>query len=218
MCAGFASGMLSPANETDWDGIEGPLINATAYADVMNQLAGKLDVIGLSTIRLIGPDTARIDLGVGSYMPAMMAKPTLMATVDHLSFHNYDGWAGGAEAAIQASALPSRNFWMTELSLSDHAFATLEQGASAVLVWDGYDSVYNHAILAGRGSTPPNDAGNGPALLSYDTATHTLCAPQGLLRGCAYLPIRRRARSASPRSRTIRISRRSPFTSKRPVL
>ena len=39
-------------------------------------------------------------------------------------------------------------------------------------MWDGYDSVYNHAILAGRGLSPPNDAGNGPALLAYNTSTH----------------------------------------------
>src|SRR5688572_7166568 len=44
----------------------------------------------------------------------------------------------------------------------------MSQGPASILVWDGYDSVYNHAILAGRGATPPNDAGNGPALLAYD--------------------------------------------------
>ena len=61
---------------------------------------------------------------------------------------------------------------MTELSLIEHAFSSISQGASAVLMWDGYDSVYNHGILAGRGSSPPNDAGNGPALLAYSTSTH----------------------------------------------
>jgi hypothetical protein len=52
----------------------------------------------------------------------------------------------------------------------------MSQGPSAILVWDGYDSVYNHAILAGRGSNPPNDVGNGPALLSYSTSTRTYSA------------------------------------------
>jgi hypothetical protein len=63
------------------------------------------------------------------------------------------------------------NFWMTEVTNIWDALPEIAQGAAATIVWDGYDSVYNHAILAGRGTTPPNDAGNGPALLDYDTAT-----------------------------------------------
>jgi len=49
----------------------------------------------------------------------------------------------------------------------------LAGNASALIMWDGYDSVYNHAILGGHGDQPPNDAGNGPAPLSYHASTGT---------------------------------------------
>ena len=38
---------------------------------------------------------------------------------------------------------------MTELCIPEQIFAMIGQGASAVQLWDGYDSVYLHAILAG---------------------------------------------------------------------
>jgi hypothetical protein len=107
---------------------------------------------------------------VQAYFPEMVANATLMAKLAHFGLHNYAGYTAGAEQAIASSTYPSKNFWMTEVSNIWDAFP-LAQGAAATLVWDTFDSVYNHAILAGRGTTPPNDAGNGPALLAYDTAT-----------------------------------------------
>jgi len=95
----------------------------------------------------------------------------VMAKLDHFAFHNYAGDSGGANNAIRNSAYPSRNFWISEVSNVWDALTHMPQGPAAILVWDGYDSVYNHAILAGRGSSPPNDVGNGPALLSYSTST-----------------------------------------------
>jgi len=165
-------GLFAPNNEMDWDGIEGIRMNAAQNARVMRKLAARLDANGLSDIRFIGPDTASVSQGVNDYFPALMAEPAVMAKLDHFALHDYGGATGGADGAIRGSAYPGRNFWMTELSLIEHAFSSISQGAAAVLVWDGYDSVYNHAILAGRGSSPPNDAGNGPALLSYSTSTH----------------------------------------------
>jgi hypothetical protein len=164
-------GLFAPNNESDWDGIEGIRMDRTQHARVMRKLAQKLDAIGLGDLRLIGPDTASVSLGVNDYLPSLMAEPTVMAKTDHFALHNYAGDAGGADNAIRNSAYPSRNFWMTEMSTFSDALALMSQGPAAILVWDGYDSVYNHAILAGRGSNPPNDAGNGPALLAYSTST-----------------------------------------------
>jgi hypothetical protein len=165
-------GMLAPNNESDLDGIEGILMDWTQYSRVMRKLALKLDAIGLGDVRLIGPDNYSVGDGVNEFMPRMMAEPSLMAKLDHFSFHNYAGDSGGADTAIKNSAYPSRNFWITEVSNIYDALPHVSQGASSVLVWDGYDSVYNHGILAGRGTTPPNDVGNGPALLAYSTSTH----------------------------------------------
>ncbi len=164
-------GLFAPNNEPDWDGIEGIQMSQSQYTRVMHKLAVKLDAIGLGDIRLVGPDTANIAT-VSTYMPSMMGDATLMGKVDHFTFHNYNGDTGGADSAIKNSAYPNKNFWMTEVSNFSDALSQLGQGPAAILVWDGYDSVYNHAILAGRGSTPPNDVGNGPALLAYSTSTH----------------------------------------------
>ncbi len=65
---------------------------------------------------------------------------------------------------------------MTEFSLPADVPNLLAGNASALIMWDGYDSVYNHAILGGHGDQPPNDAGNGPAPLSYDGKTGTYAA------------------------------------------
>ena len=169
-------GLFAPNNEPDWDGIEGIRMDRWQYARVMRKLAQKLDAIGLGDLRLVGPDTAAIGSGVNDYLPSLMGEPTVMAKLDHFAFHNYAGDSGGADGAIRNSAYPSRNFWITEVSNIWDALAHMSQGPAAILVWDGYDSVYNHAIFAGRGSNPPNDAGNGPALLSYSTSSHIYSA------------------------------------------
>ncbi len=164
-------GLFAPNNESDWDGIEGIRMDSGQHARVMRKLAAKLDAIGLSDLKLVGPDTAAIATGVGTYLPALMGEPTVMAKLDHFAFHNYAGDSGGADNAIKGSAYPTKNFWISEVSNIWDALTHMSQGPAAILVWDAYDSVYNHAIQAGRGSSPPNDVGNGPALLSYNTST-----------------------------------------------
>jgi O-glycosyl hydrolase len=164
-------GLLAPMNEPDWDGIEGPQVDQWQYVRLMQKLVQKLDGLGLSSIRLVGPDTASADAGVQNYFPEMMVNPVLMAKLAHFGLHNYAGYTAHAEAAIRSSTDPGKNLWMTEVTNIWDALPEIAQGAAATLVWEGYDSVYHHAILAGRGTFPPNDAGNGPALLEYDSAT-----------------------------------------------
>jgi hypothetical protein len=104
-------------------------------------------------------------------MPQLMSNSVVMSKLDHFGFHNYYGQTGGADAAIKGSAYPLKNFWMTELSIPEQIFTMIGQGAASAQIWDAYDSVYNHAILGGNGSNPPNDAGNLPALLAYNQST-----------------------------------------------
>jgi O-glycosyl hydrolase len=176
---GLQFGMLAPMNEPDWDGFEGPQVPAAQYVRLLQKLVQRLDALGLGGIRLVGPDTASIGTGVGTYMPQMMTDPVVMGKVDHFGFHNYAGDTGGADAAIRRSAYSTRNLWMTEVTNVWDALPELGQNAAAYLVWDAYDSVYNHAIVAGRGSTPPNDVGNGPPLLSYDSTSRTYTPRKG---------------------------------------
>jgi hypothetical protein len=165
--------MIDPLNEPDWDGIEGPRVDAFQYTRLLQKLSVKLDAMGLSALRFIGPNTAQVSTGVNTYMPQMMSNSIVMSKVDHFALHNYAGDSGGADAAIKSSAYPGKNFWITEVSNAWDVMTHLGQNPSSTLIWDAYDSVYNHAILAGRGSLPPNDVGNGPALLQYDRSTGT---------------------------------------------
>jgi hypothetical protein len=74
-------------------------------------------------------------------------------------------------AAIKSSPYPTTNFWMTEFTAPAHIMSLLGQNPAGLLMWEAYDSVFNHAILAGRGSTPPNDDTEGPALIAYNAST-----------------------------------------------
>jgi O-glycosyl hydrolase len=164
-------GMLDPFNETDWDGIEGPQLPSPQYVRLLHKLSVKLDAMGLSDIRLLGPNTASISSGVSNYMPTMMSDAVVMGKVDHFGFHSYSADTGGASTAIKNSAYSGKNFWMTEYANPADAFSFLGQNASAMIVWEGFDSIYNHAIIAGRGSQPGNDD-VGYVPLAYNQSTH----------------------------------------------
>ncbi len=168
--------MLDPLNEPDWDGLEGPKVGAAQYTRLLHRLATRLDAAGHRDVRLLGPNTADLNAGVSDYIPSLMSDPVVMARMDHLGLHSYAASTGGADAMIKSSPYPGRNFWMTEFSLPADVPNLLAGNASALIMWDGYDSVYNHAILGGHGEQPPNDAGNGPAPLSYDGRTGTYAA------------------------------------------
>ena len=130
-----------------------------------------LDAVGIFDLRFLGPNTASVSAGVSTYIPQMMSDSVVMGRLNHFALHNYGGDAGGADAAIRGSAYPTRNFWMTEFTSPDDIMLLLSQNPAGLMVWEAYDSVFNHAILAGRGSTPPNDDGAGPALLAYNSST-----------------------------------------------
>ena len=174
--------LLDPLNEPDWDGFEGPQVDQWQYPRVLQKLSVKLDAMGLGDLRFIGPNTAAIGTGVDTYIPELLKNSVAMSKLAHFGLHNYAGQTGGADARIKGSAYPTKNFWMTELSIPEQIFTMIGQGAAAAQIWDAYDSVYNHAILAGafyndgRGSTPPNDAGNLAALMSYNASSGVYAA------------------------------------------
>ena len=142
--------LLGPANEVDWDGIEGPRVGSQQYALLLHKLALKLDALGLSDIRFVGPDTAQGSVFVNDYLPWLLADSTAMAKLQHFGFHNYADNAFGADAAIKSSAYPTRDFWLTEAGMGndyygpDHLISQIANGATSAGVWDAYTSVYNH--------------------------------------------------------------------------
>ncbi len=176
--AGVRFTLLAPMNEPDWDGIEGPLVDPAQYTRILAKLAARLDAIGLSDIRFVGPDGARTITDLQNFGSANLGNSAVMGKMAKWAIHSYGPSVSGAASFIAGSTYPTLKFWVTETARIEDALAQLVDGPSATLVWDGFDAVYNHAIRAGRGTIPHNDLGNGRALLAYDTGTRLYTARQ----------------------------------------
>src|SRR5207249_10476277 len=68
--------LLAPLNEIDWNCLEGPCLPANQYAVVMHALVAELNAMGMTEIRLVGPDTADPATGADAYISAMMGDTT----------------------------------------------------------------------------------------------------------------------------------------------
>jgi hypothetical protein len=140
----------------------------TQYASVLNRLAKRMNALGMKGVKLVGPETC---CHVG-FADAMKSKPTLMAHLAHFDFHNYSGTDNGAAAEVSGTG---KDYWISEYADFDQTFTYLNHRAAGLLMWEAYDSVYNHAVLNGHGSDPGNDSlsfGDIP-LLAYHKRTRT---------------------------------------------
>jgi O-glycosyl hydrolase len=128
-------------------------------------------------VRFSGPDLANTST---AWLSAMMADPVVMGKLAHFGLHSYVGMtadATGVYSFLQQSAYPSRHFWMTEYGVwcgncqsgvsGDNSWAyargtasallnLLAEGASAGLVWEGYDSQYVDFNASTGGNNPPH--------------------------------------------------------------
>ena len=80
--------LLAPMNEEDWNCLEGPCVSSSQYVVVLNNLIAELDFMGLTDVRLVGPDTVNDPT---PYISAMMTNPAINGRVDHLGMHSYYG-------------------------------------------------------------------------------------------------------------------------------
>jgi hypothetical protein len=137
---GHTFGVFSPNNEEDWGHNEGIIMSASVYGDAMNMVAQRLDALGMSSVRLLGPETSGIN---SPYSDAMASHPLLLSKVDHFDYHNYGGIVGTAPSI---AAGYGKDFWISEFSVFDHTFDFLDLNTPGMMMWDAYDSVYNHAV------------------------------------------------------------------------
>lgn len=150
--------LLAPMNEQDWDGLEGPQVGASQYVTILSALIAELDAMGVHDVRIVGPETAG---SASSYITAMMANSTVAGRVDHLAFHSYS-----SSPVSPGASYAGKNYWLTETSAwcsgcdqngtpsqgewgfardtGDLLLGDLQNGFSAVLVWEGYDGFYYH--------------------------------------------------------------------------
>ncbi len=178
--------LLGPLNESDWNGIEGPQVGPEQYTRLLRKLILRLDELGLSDMRLVGPDTASASRAVQDYLPELEKDALVMSRLAHFAIHSYDGGAAGtADAIRQTGSQPGPaeepDFWVTEYagpcpgcdsgapnptdwssaaSSAAQALSLIEQGASGLQQYDAWDGYYEHHESMGFWG-----------LLAYDEAT-----------------------------------------------
>ncbi|HLT73075.1 MAG TPA: hypothetical protein VKZ75_10505 [Cyclobacteriaceae bacterium] len=161
---GVQIGLVSHMNEPDLR-LEGPTVSAGQYASIFSRLVRRMQQVGLDHIRFVGPDVARMDKGISEYVPEMMQDKAIMQNLEAIGLHSYSGYYAPVDSMIGESAYPDSKFWITEwnewcnscdegkriefdydyASMSArHLIDFLSNGASSCVVWEGYDSYYEH--------------------------------------------------------------------------
>lgn len=157
-------GLVSLMNEPDIRK-EGPTVGPVQYARVLKKLIIRMQALGLGDIAYVAPDVAGMDHGVNAYIPEIMKDKEVMDKIAHLGLHSYGGYYSDIDSMLKRSIYPSSTFWITEwnawcngcddgiLGEYDYTFASkaisyllefFQHGATASLVWEGYDSYYEH--------------------------------------------------------------------------
>jgi len=181
--AGIQFALVSPMNETEqvlkgW--YEGPnMTDAVQFGRVLTKLAVKLDAIGMNDIRFVAPDAASQSF-FQSLLSEMVKDPLIMSKLYCWGVHNYGKDSEGYNNFISGSASQNKSFWVTETCDIANLFGQLDDNARAYIYWDGFDSVYQHAIRHdSRWTTPPNDwcywmkTDVGKPLIAYNWSTNS---------------------------------------------
>ena len=162
-------------NEPDIS-LTGENMTQSQYVTVMHDVGLLLDANGMSDVRWSGPDIAETST---SWIGAMMSDSYSMSKVAHVGVHAYLNEtpdATGVSAYIQQSAYPNLHLWATEYNewcvscntgagadtnwsyaqdMAGYLLTLLGEGASAALVWEGFDSeFYGYDTSTGQNTAP----------------------------------------------------------------
>lgn len=157
-------GMLAPFNESDIQK-EGPRLNEHRYVNLLKKIMIRMKQSGMNDIRFVGPDAADMKNNVRRYIPEMMKDSLVMTGIKVFAVHSYGGYYAPVDSLLKNSAFPESKFWVTEwnawrdglddgiMTEYNYTFAAdcirylvdlLKNGAAAAMVWEGYDSYYDH--------------------------------------------------------------------------
>jgi len=157
-------GLLSPFNECDWRN-EGPKLDEQKYSRMLRKVVERMDALNITGVRLVGPDPADMNAAVKRYIPVMMKDSLVMSRLAKIGVHSYGGYYANIDSALQHSAFRNSKYWVTEwnawrdsldegkIGVYDYTFASeavkylidlLNHNAAAALIWEGYDSYYDH--------------------------------------------------------------------------
>ena len=168
------------ANEPDGSSGAGVNMSSAQYVTMMHDLGLLLDANGMSDVRFSAPDLANVSTSL-SWMSAMMNDSYIMSKVSHFGLHAYLNItpdATGVSNFIARSAYPGTPFWMSEFNVwcascsdgqpgaspdntwtyargtASYLLTLLAEGASAGVVFEGYDSPY-YGYDASTGQNEP---------------------------------------------------------------
>jgi O-glycosyl hydrolase len=154
--------VVDPVNEPDTTYSGTHLTGVSQYVTVMHDLGLQLDANGMSDVGFLGLELAYTDT---NWMAVVMGDSYLMSKLACFGLHSYAGLSRdstGVYDFIQQSGYPDRHFWMTEFGVwcsscmsgtggdGSWAYARgtastlinhLANGASAGIVWEGYDNL-----------------------------------------------------------------------------
>lgn len=177
-------GLISIMNEPDIEN-EGPTVDAAQYVTLQHKFINRMDSLGMGDIHFVAPDVAGMGNGLNSYIPALMQDTSVMHKLAHFGLHSYSGYYVNVDSLLKHSLYPGTGYWMTEwnnwcngcddgiLGEYNYSFAAksigylfefLQHGATAGIIWEGYDSYYEH-----HAPSPFSYWG----ILAYDPATKT---------------------------------------------
>ena len=148
--------LLSPFNEPDLNGLEGPQLKSTQYGAIAGNIIGELNSMGQADINLVGPDTAGAP---DAYIDTMQGTPTVYSRLDHYGWHSYSSGGAGLSSRTgrtqwldETSAWcsgcdndsPVSDEWSFARDQSDYLFADLNNGFTCIMTWEGFDTFYYH--------------------------------------------------------------------------
>lgn len=157
-------GLISIMNEPDIEN-EGPTVDAKQYVRLFRRFTDRMHVLGLGDVKYVAPDVAGLDNALDTYLPELMKDTIAMSKIAHIGLHSYGGYYAPIDSFIKHSSFPQYDFWMTEwnnwckgcddgrLGEYNYQFAAKSveylldcwrNNATAGLVWEGYDSYYEH--------------------------------------------------------------------------
>ena len=159
-------GLISLMNEPDIHN-EGPTVGSAQFVRLLRKLIDRMQALGMDEVRYVAPDVAGMNSGVLDYIPALMKDSVVMSRIAHFGLHSYGGNPASINTmdSLKKSIYPLSTYWMTEwnawrdglddglIGVYDYKFASdcvnylighLQNGAKACLIWEGYDSYYEH--------------------------------------------------------------------------
>ncbi|WP_138414925.1 glycosyl hydrolase [Sinomonas gamaensis] len=176
---GLKLNLLSPLNEPDLNGIEGPKVDPDQTVRLFDKLGHRLESMGLGDVKFVAPDASSVEGAKSAYAPLLMADPYVRSKIAHLGVHTYSGdladlpstlkegdpdvWVTEFNTACDScdSGVKPDDSWNRATSTASILLSLLEQGASGAQLYDAWDGFYEHHGAFGYWGALAYDAQSG---------------------------------------------------------